>query len=148
MKEAHVSRATFYKFFSDKHELMHLYYRTYMDRNIEENFNGNNWREIAENLFTFILNNQPCFNNIKDTLGQDSFWDFLWNYSYDFYSSVKMRNENRDYLTEYERLTIISHLDGAMTPLKMFIEGKINMSPGEFAEFICSTIPDSYQKYQ
>lgn len=147
LNEAHVSRATFYKFFSDKHELMHLYYRTYMDRNIEENFNGSNWRTIAENLFTFILNNKSYFNNVKDTHGQDSFWDFLWNYSYDFYRSVKLRNEKRESLTEYEHLIILCHLNGGMSLLKLFIEGKVSLGPGEFAELICSTIPDSYQKY-
>ena len=148
LNKADVSRATFYKYFSGKHELMHLYYRTYMDRNIEENYNGNNWREIAENLLAYIQNNQPYFTNVKDTLGQDSFWDFIWNYSYDFYSSVKQHNEKRDHLTENERLTIISHLHGGLALLKMFIEGKVNMSSGEFAELICSTIPDSYQEYK
>ena len=148
LNEAHVSRATFYKYFSDKHELMHLYYRSYMDRNIEEHFNGHNWREIAEKLFSFILTKQSFFLNVKDTEGQDSFWDFLRSYSFDFYCAVKLRNEKRESLTEYERLTIISHIDGAITLLKMYIEGKVGMAPEELAKLICSTIPDSYQEYQ
>lgn len=147
LDEAHVSRGTFYKFFTDKYELMHLYYKSYMDRNIDENYNGHNWKEIAEKLFTFILTKLPYFTNVKDTEGQDSFWDFLRKYSYDFYSAVKMRNEKRDYLTEREQLTIISHLDGSITLLKMYIEGEVRMSPNELADLICSTIPKSYQEY-
>ena len=148
LNEAQVSRATFYKFFSDKHELMHLYYRSFMDRTIEQDFNGHNWREIAEHLLSFMLTKQSFFLNVKDTEGQDSFWDFLRSYSFDFYSAVKLRNEKREVLTEYERLTIISHIDGAITLLKMYIEGKVGLAPEELAKLICSTIPDSYQEYQ
>ena len=147
LNEAHVSRATFYKYFSDKHELMHLYYRTYMDRNIEENFNGHNWREVGEKLFEFILTNPSYFINVKDTEGQDSFWHYLRGYSFDFYKSIKLRNEKRGLLTEQERLTIISHVEGAIVLMKMYIEGKTAMSPGELAGLICSTIPVSYQEY-
>jgi len=148
LEAAHVSRGTFYKFFSDKYELMHLYYRAYMDRSIDENFNGHNWKEIAEKLLIFMTTKLSFFENVKDTDGQDSFWEFLRKYSYDFYSGVKMRNENRDFLTEREKLTIISHVDGSVTLLKMYIEKKISMSPDELAELICSTIPESYQEYR
>ena len=148
LNEAHVSRATFYKFFSDKHELMHLYYRSFMDRTIEQEFNGHNWREIAEHLLSFMLTKQSFFLNVKDTDGQDSFWDFLRSYSFDFYSSVMLRNEKRDSLTEDERLTIISHLEGSIALLKLYIEGKVGIVPGDLARLICSTIPDSYQEYQ
>lgn len=147
LDQAHVSRGTFYNYFSDKYELMHLYYRTYMDRNISENFDGHNWRSIAESLFRFMSEKKGFFVNVKGTEGQDSFWDFLRQYSYDFYSQVKMRNEHRSTLSEKEDLTIRLHVEGGISIIKMYIDGKIHLDHHELAELICSTIPDSYQEY-
>lgn len=118
-----------------------------MDQNISENFDGHNWKSIAESLFSFMSEKRGFFVNVKGTEGQDSFWDFLRQYSFAFYSQVKMRNEHKSSLSEKETLTIRIHIEGGISILKMFIDGEVHLDYHELAELICSTIPDSYQEY-
>lgn len=103
---AYVSRGTFYKYFSDKHELMHLYYQTFMDQNIMANYDGHNWESVLEILVAFVEDKKDYFRNVNKTEGQDSFWDFLWQYSFDFYKSIKLRNEKREELPVFVTLVL------------------------------------------
>ena len=146
LDRAHVSRRTFYKFFPDKYALMHMYYYAFMDRNIKENYDGHNWVDVSENTLKFVSGRKEYINNVKDTQGQDSFWDFLRQYGFAFYRSVKLRNEKREELTERERLTIIGANEAAIAILKQYIEGMEEMDRRETAELICSFIPKSYQE--
>lgn len=150
LDRAHVSRGTFYNYFSDRYELMHLYNRSYMDQNISENFDGHNWKSIAESLFKFMSEKRGFFVNVKGTEGQDSFWDFLRQYSFDFYSQVKKHNEHRSMLSEKEDLTIRIHVEGGISILKMYIDGNIHLDHNELAERMTTIfrfrISNSYAK--
>ena len=94
---------------------------------------------------TIVLNH--TFRNVNKTEGQDSFWDFLWQYSFDFYKSIKLRNEKREELTELERMTIIGGLGGSIAIMKLVIEGTVGLERQEIAKLFCSLIPNSYQEY-
>ncbi len=148
LNRADVSRKTFYKYFTDKYELMELYYRNYMDHNISRNFNGHNYREVLSNLFDFVRLERSYFRHIKDLQGQGSFWKFLHDYSFDFYRSIKLHNEGREELTEEEKLTIVIIVDGEISVFKMLIEDSIHLSSSELADTMCRLIPDTYMEYQ
>lgn len=148
LNRAEVSRKTFYKYFSDKYELMELFYKRFMDQNIRENYDGHNWDEILCALYDFVELDLPYFRNVKDISGQGSFWDFLRDYSYAFYSSVKLHNEQRDRLTEDEHLTIYMIVDGQMAALKQLIEGKVTLGRTEFSRVLNAIVPSSYKEIQ
>ena len=148
LNRAEVSRKTFYKYFADKYELMELYYRNYMDQNISQNFNGHNYRDVLVNLFEFVRLERSYFRHVRDLQGQGSFWKFLHDYSFHFYQSIKLRNEDREQLTEEEKLTIIMIVDGELSAFKMLVEDSIRLSSSELADIMCSLIPNAYMEYQ
>ena len=141
-----VSRKTFYKYFPDKYVLMKLYYRNYMDHNIRENFNGHNYNEVLTNLFEFVKSERAYFKHVKDITGQDSFWAFLHQYSFDFYKSIHCRNVRRDILREDEQLTIILIVDGELSVFQKLIENRISLSSRELADVFCAMIPPSFRE--
>ena len=61
-----------------------------MDQNIQENFNGHNYEEVLCNLHDFIEMDRSYFKHVRDISGQGSFWEFLRDYSFSFYRSVKL----------------------------------------------------------
>ena len=87
------------------------------------------------------------FSHVKKLQGQDSFWSFLHDYSFNFYRSIKLRNEGRDELTEEEKLTIVIIVDGELSVFKMLIENAIHLSSSELADTMCRLIPDTYMEY-
>jgi len=146
LNKAEVSRKTFYKYYADKYELMEIYYRNFMDNNIREHYNGHNWNEVLINLFDFVNIDNSYFKNVLNTEGQDSFWSFIHDYSYQFYSSVKFHNEKRSELTEEEHLTIIMIVDGEISAFKHLIEEKVSISNASLSSLLCSLIPQSYKE--
>ena len=143
LNKAEVSRKTFYKYYADKYELMEIYYRTFMDENLR-NYDGHNWEELLKNLYDFIERERSYFKHVKEIKGQNSFWEFLRNYSCNFYRSIKLHNEGRTELTEEERLMIIMIVDGQIALFKLLVEGKASINREEFAHLLCSIMPESY----
>ncbi len=77
--------------------------------------------------------------------GHRSFWDFLREYSIEVYQSIRLQNTHADSLTEKERLFIIMMIDGQMSLLKQLVKGKVTLDREEFADLLCSIMPDSYK---
>ena len=146
LNRAEVSRKTFYRHYPDKYALMELYYRDFMDQNIKENYNGHNWEEVIGHLYDFVVAEKSYFRNVNKYDGTDSFWNFLHDYSYDFYSAVKLRNTGADRLTEEERLTVIMLVEGQMAVLKLLVEDQVSLDRADFSRIICSLTPASYQE--
>lgn len=145
LNRAEVSRKTFYKYYADKYELMELFYRRSMDEAIQNKYNGHNWEEVVAMLYDFIQMDISYFRHVSGTTGQGSFWEFLHDYSFDFYKSVKLHNEQRSDLTEEERLHIIMIVEAQKAMMKMLIEGKIGLSRNEFAKLLTDPMPVSYK---
>jgi AcrR family transcriptional regulator len=145
LNRSEVSRKTFYKYFADKYELMELYYRSVMDDNLHDVYDGHNWDDILKTLYDFIKLDISYFRHVSDVTGQRSFWEFLREYSFQFYRSIKLHNECRDELTEEERLTILMIVEGQMALFKLLVDGKADVNRDGFAALLCSLMPDSYK---
>ena len=78
LDEAHVSRSTFYSFFSDKYDVINYYFESYANAIT----NGN---QNAENncAYTFLYDNKEYFINALSVEGQNSFENFFYNYYYE-----------------------------------------------------------------
>lgn len=145
LNEAEVSRKTFYKYYTDKYELMELYYKRTMDQYIQTYYNGYNWGDILGFLYDFINEERSYFRHVSEINGPDNFWTFLREYSFDFYSSIKLANEERDELTEEERLTILMIVEGQMIVFKELVNGTTHISREQFVKLLCSIMPVSYK---
>ena len=145
LNKAEVSRKTFYKYFQDKYELMELYYRRVMDQYIKNHYNGQNWYDILCFLYDFIGEERAFLKHVSGISGPDNFWTFLRQYSFDFYSSVKLHNEGRDTLTEEERLMIRIIIEAQMVVFKELVDGTTSISREDFAGLLCSFMPKSYK---
>ena len=145
LNKAEVSRKTFYKHFKDKYELMELYYRRTMDQYIHNYYNGHNWSDVLCFLHDFIEEERPYFKHVSAISGPDNFWTFLRQYSFQFYSSVKLHNEKREKLTEEERLTILMIIEAQIAVFKELVNGTTSISREDFADLLCSIMPASYK---
>lgn len=145
--KAHVSRKTFYNHFKDKYELMHLYYTHYVDVNVNAQFTGNNWRETEVKVFEFIMDKGSFFRNVYYTAGQDSFWDFLKRYSFDFIRNIRLHNTKKTDLDETEKDTILFLVEGSIALCKEVVSGRSTLSPAEMTDLIYELVPDSYRRY-
>ncbi len=147
LDEAHVSRKTFYKYFYDKYELMHMYYSNYVEENILKYFDGSNWCETQALFFDFAREKSQFFMNVYDIKGQEDFWSYVYNYTYDFYKKIKLKNNHQKELSEIEHYTIHAIVNAEVSVLKAYIRDKSKLPSLEISRLLCELIPYEYQNY-
>lgn len=146
LDEAKVSRKTFYRYFPDKYALMYLYYEDYATNNVLKRYDGHNWCSLVEDLFKFIIDKRVFFKNIKDTTGPESFWEFLFQYSYKFYKTVLLENKHRNMLTPQEHFIIVGICNSDQAIVKEYLKDSKGLTPKDIAVLVCSLIPEEYQE--
>ena len=142
---AHVSRSTFYRYFVDKYDLIHEYYKSYVDKEIMSHFDGHNARELYRIWFSFIREQKVYFSSIKAETGQNSFWEFAYDYSKEICKYVKLRNTGRDELTEKEKYEIEYIASGNIAVFKKALVQDSMLQPEMIADLVYELVPEEYK---
>lgn len=146
LKEAEVSRRTFYKYFTDKYHLANSLYEQHVTEKILTNYDGQNWKEILTEIMIFIQENIRYYQQLKKYRGQGSFWDFLMNYSFKFHYSVYKQNMGSKELTPVQINDVWYVVGGNMKILEKWMESSYSMPIDELVEGILShTDPRFFQ---
>lgn len=145
LDQAKCSRFSFYKYFDDKFELMRLYYTSFVDELVLNQYNGRNYPEIQAQIFQFVLDREPYFQNVNSLEGPESFWTFLSSYASAFFSSVKCENDNVTALSAQDRVTLMFIVEGAVSVFKDFARNSgENFSPRQISTLLCRLYPSDY----
>ncbi len=144
--ECKVSRSTFYRYFKDKYELMNWCYQAYVDTLLEKVHNGN-WKEMLYLIYQFLYENHIYFEKASKVQGDNSFWSFLYDYAYNFYKNIYLKNTNYKSLPNEARITLEFTCMGANYIVKQWLENGRIESVSEMAELTFKLIPDMYRKY-
>ena len=76
LKEAGVSRSTFYRYFKDKYEVMNANYKDLLDYYVSPH-RSRNYRELFVGLFEYGLKNLAVFRRALESTGFNSFSNFI-----------------------------------------------------------------------
>lgn len=141
-----ISRATFYRNFYDKYDLMHYCYKATVDTFIA-NIKQDNWKDILVEIFTFLRSHQQFFVNAFKSDGDNSFLTFLYDYSYKFYEDqLKSRTESK-FLTQEEQDCIAFNCAGAVYLVELWINREMTETPAEMAERTYQFMPLQLQQF-
>lgn len=80
VNQAKLSRATFYRHFRDKYDLMIWIYRSVIDKIIDENPDPEQSVNILIESCRYLKENYEYFSNVVKYNGQNSFIDFVSSY--------------------------------------------------------------------
>lgn len=144
--EAGVSRATFYRHFKDKYDVMNYNYKYLLDT-----FgNVNNSKSYCD-LFTKLFNTgKNTLNPIKyafESTGFNSFMNYIFEYSYSFAEEVTKVNRDGVGFTEKEKLQAEVFCRGVSHMYKDWVYGKFSLPPDEAAKSLCEMLPESIKNY-
>ena len=146
LNKAGVSRGTFYTHFRDKYELMHQYFSVRIGDFLIVGFDGRNWFEQQKRCFDYFLSHSPYLANVKNTHGQDSFWQFLFRYSQEFYISVRKHNSAAP-LSAYEETVTAGIAAASVHYYSLCINDPENCDPEAMTLALSELIPLSYRAY-
>lgn len=145
LDEAHVGRTTFYKYFRDKYELMAAYYNARMAETINA-ATGLSFRDYVKATYRQLDNSRQYLNNVKDTMGQNSFWDVVSEYTYNYHKNRLLENKRVTDLTERDELHLEFLVAGVIALVKNYLSKPIGEADIEsYVAVVCSMFPEELQ---
>ena len=104
-EEAEVSKATFYRYFRDKYDVLNYNYQSLLDRSLKQ---CGNYRDLYVLLYSFARDQWQNFTRAFNTTGINSFDNFIYSYSRDVVEEITKQNRNGEGLTQEETLSFPS----------------------------------------
>jgi len=146
MKEADISRATFYRYFKDKYEVMNANYKNLLDRCL---FSGesNNYRDLMHTLFQFAQENWKIFRHAFDSTGFNSFSNYIYEYSYEMALAITRSNRDGAGFTPREKLQVDVFCNGIAGIYKDIVCQRYEISAAMAADALYEMMPESLKHY-
>ena len=146
LDQSGVSRATFYRHFKDKYDLIQIFYCDRVDE-ILGRFDGSNMLTLTQEVYTFLLTYRSFFDNVSRFEGDNSFWNFLYVYISDFYKKTYLYNTGSHPLLPEEQYRLHYETAGTISVMKKWIRDGMLLSPEEIARISCHLCPMEYQAH-
>ncbi|MCB2354184.1 TetR/AcrR family transcriptional regulator C-terminal domain-containing protein [Clostridium estertheticum] len=103
--EAELSRSTFYRYFSDKYNLLAWNYEEGTRKIIWDNCTCT-WEERQKKIYMFLGDNLTYYQKALQTDKLDTFWNFLYQFVFDYCKQAVMKKRNTRILDEKDIVTI------------------------------------------
>ncbi|WP_077612507.1 TetR/AcrR family transcriptional regulator C-terminal domain-containing protein [Clostridium sp. Marseille-P2415] len=137
LNECNVSRSTFYRYYRDKYDIMNDCYQYEAD-GLLKMVDSIGWEAVLTKIFSFEKENLSFFYQASKIDGKNSFWDFLYDYSYKFYS------RNLDLSDEYNKIALTQTIAGEIQVVKDWIETGCQIEPAVLAGYLIKLTPDGF----
>lgn len=146
LKKSDVSKSTFYRHFHDKYELMDLYYRDNIDK-IFKNVNNIGWLDTTYLVIEFVYINKAYFQNVFKIEGQNSFYNFLLDYTIQFCKDIYIKNKGSETLSFEEVSSIEFYCYGSIDFARKWVCNGMLQSPKELADLFYKCTPIHIRQY-
>lgn len=139
-KEAGISKATFYRYFIDKYDVMNYNYTTLLDY-LSSPQRSKNYKDLYEQMYKYGRSNWKFMQKAFATYGKNSFGECIENYSKDLMDKIARHNRNGKGLSEIEQLQCDVFCKGIPYMYEKWIFEKYTMDAKEAAEALYQLTP-------
>ncbi|MBQ9852777.1 MAG: TetR family transcriptional regulator [Ruminiclostridium sp.] len=146
MKEARVSRSTFYRYFKDKYEVMNANYKYVLDYYVSPE-RSKNYRDLCYHLFAYGQENLKIFRRALDSTGFNSFSNFIYEYSYQTALAITRANRNGEGFTPAEELQADVFCNGICAVYRNMVAQRYAIDPSSAADALYEMMPQSLKHY-
>lgn len=146
VKECGVSKATFYRYFKDKYDVMNYNYKVLLD-DFSSPDKSCSFKELIMKIFEYGNRNFKFLQHAFEIVGTNSFYDYIISYSKELVCEIVRMNRNGAGLTEEELLQIDVFLTGATVVFRKYIFDSYPLKPDEVANVLYSMISENLRDY-
>ena len=133
-EEAEVSKATFYRYFKDKYDVLNYNYQRLLDHSLQQ---CGNYRDLYFLLYTFAREEWQNFTRAFNTTGVNSFDNFVYSYSRDVVEEITRQNRGGKGLTPEETMQLDVFCYGISYMYKKWTD------PASAADALYAIMPES-----
>ena len=144
-----ITPQTFYKYYSDKFDLVFSGYRERVDMIFNEYKDGEiTWKEVISLYIVGFRENSKfiidAFNKMK---GQDSYIDRTTAYIVKNIKSCLMKKKNIDKIPEEYDYIIGFYAGGITYAIRKWLESGMTITEDEFTDYLASSVPKKLMDY-
>lgn len=139
-EEAEVSKATFYRYFKDKYDVLNYNYQRLLDHSLQQ---CGNYRDLYFLLYTFAREEWQNFTRAFNTTGVNSFDNFVYSYSRDVVEEITRQNRGGKGLTPEETMQLDVFCYGISYMYKKWTMGQYALDPASAADSLYAIMPES-----
>ena len=146
MKAAEVSRATFYRHFKDKYDVMNANFKNLLDFYVSPQ-KSSNYRDLCYHLFEYGLEHLQVFKKAMESTGFNSFSNFIYEYSYRTALEITKQNRGGQGFTPVEELQADVFCNGICAVYKNMVNQRYKISASDAADALYEMMPESLKHY-
>lgn len=146
MKEASVSRSTFYRYFKDKYDVMNSNFKSLLDYYVAPERSGN-YRDLCYHLFAFGQEHLKIFRRALETTGFNSFSNFIYEYSYKTALAITRDNRDGAGFTPAEELQVDVFCNGICAVYRNMVYQRYTLDASTAADALYEMMPESLKHY-
>ena len=143
---AGVSKATFYRHFKDKYDVMNFNYKMLLDHSGAMDC-VHSYEDLYYQLFSGAQEYWGPIKRFFRSTGYNSFRHFIATYSYDYAENITKLNRNGQGFTEAEKLQCVVYVYGIAEMYERWTYGQINLTAAEAAHALFIMMPESLRNY-
>lgn len=143
-REAGIGRATFYRYFKDKYDVLNRNYKELLDAYLAK---CGNYRELFFYLYTYARDKWSNFHRAFSTTGVNSFENYIFSYSKSVVIEITAQNRGGKGLTQEEDMQLDVLCYGISYMYKKWTLGRYELDPAAAADALYSIMPESLKHY-
>lgn len=140
--EAQVSKATFYRYFKDKYDVMNYNYKQLLDESLNME-SITNYRDLYYRLYSMGESRLRAIKGAFRSAGANSFEQYIYEYSRDAVIKLTEKYRGKAGITEVERMQLDVFCYGISYMYKRWISGEYDISPDAAADALYAMMPES-----
>lgn len=145
IEEAEVSKATFYRYFKDKYDVMNYNYKHILDDAVRLS-TVRNYRDLFLRLYQLGETKLRAIRGAFRSTGVNSFERYIYDYSRSVVEEVTHLNRGRG-LTREEDLQLDVFCYGISYMYKKWITGQYDITPSAAADRLYEIMPPTLKDY-
>ncbi len=150
LDECGLSRPTFYRYFSDKYDVVNWSYTYYVEE--LTGLYGQGGASADDDMFRhfvqFFYDKRHYFHKVLDYLGQNSFYDHYFDALVRWYTIMRYQQpRNVETLTPRERYMLIHSAAGTAQVLRRWLSDGCRESPEEMFHILQQLAPGKTHRY-
>lgn len=146
MAEAKVSKATFYRYFKDKYDVMNYNYKSILDEALNAEGIGN-YRDLYLRLYNMGTDRLVNISRAFGSTGINSFERYIYEYSSSIVEKITRQNRKGKGLTDSEVMQLDVFCYGISFMYKKWVNGAYDISAEEAADRLFEMMPPTLRDY-
>ncbi len=146
INQAGVSRATFYRYYYDKYDLLNSYYEMILEDTLYRFKSDMTWEEAVYSIYKEIKRNLKFYQNAISSSDQNSLKNYIFEMSREFHLNVL--EENGIDINDWKTVKAIeSYIYGNLEIMHLWIKDGMKESIEDMMEVFDMGIPSEFIRY-